>query len=400
MFRRLLTGKQRGLIGLDVSDGSLEAAQLRSSSRSTAFQLAGWSRAVLPPGVITAGKLAKPNEFGEVLRRLLAKPTFGSLDGRQVVLSLPEHQCYHYVIPLQSWDSDGGLYNQVQSQLTTRLPLPLDEAYWDWQVVRQETSRLFVYIAAVPREILDPYRQTLRALGLVVASVEPQLLSAERLLWPTQTLAEPMLFLDIGTQETAIATIDDLGIHQSSVAEAGIGPAIAILSRKLKSQPDVIEKVIKTIGLRNVKHDKTALIHEAINEQVRLILAEASQHVSYYQSQTHVTPALIKNVVMVGGGSLIPGVPEAITHELKLTPVVPAPYVTIKPALEPQDIALLANALGSAIRGTYQQERAAQEINMLVTRRSYERAKASPFAFLGRLFKREKKDETPKAPPS
>ena len=77
-----------GQIGLDVSDGSLEAVQLRSSRKSTSFQMVGWSRIVLPPGAVTAGIVMKEPDVVESLRQLFSKPTFGSLDGRQVVLSI------------------------------------------------------------------------------------------------------------------------------------------------------------------------------------------------------------------------------------------------------------------------------------------------------------------------
>ncbi len=379
-----------GQIGLDVSDGSLEAVQLRSSRKSTSFQMVGWSRIVLPPGAVTAGIVMKEPDVVESLRQLFSKPTFGSLDGRQVVLSIPEHQAYHYVASISSWESNGGLFSQVQSYLAAKLPLPIDSVHWDWRIVGEQTSRVFVYICAIPREVVEGYRKPLKSLGMVVSAVEPQVLSVMRLFWPKMSLPEPVLMIDIGSQETAVATFDDVGIHQSSVVLSGASKSSEQLARALKAELATAEQVIRSIGLRNVKHPKTPLIHQAIKEQLIPILTEAQQHVVYYNVQPHLEPALIKQVLLLGGGSLVPGVAETLAHELKLTVMPPTMRLTIKPTLSPQDLSLLACALGAAVRGTMAQQAREEEINVLATHRSFRQPKHSWIDKLKKKFSKAK----------
>lgn len=386
-----------GHIGLDVSDGSLEAVQLLSSRRSKSFQVAGWSRFSLAPGVVVAGRVVKTPEFRESLRQLFSKPTVGSLDGRQVILSIPEHQAFHYVASISSWDNVSGLFGQVQSYLSSKLPMPLEEAYWDWRVVREDATRVFVYICAVPREVVDGYRDALKTLGMVVTVVEPQILSASRVFWQNLALAEPVLMIDIGTNDTSVATIDDLGIHQSSVVSAGAGKSADALANKLGAKVAVAEQVLRTIGLRQIKHPKMPVIHEAIKQQLDLILQEARQHVVYYGIQPHVQPALIKQVLLFGGGSLIPGVAEALAQELKLTVMPSAGRLTFKPPLSPETMALLMNALGAAVQGAADPESRHDDVNVLVTRRTSEEKKTSWMKSLSRRFRRKPKPETPKA---
>jgi type IV pilus assembly protein PilM len=394
-MRRLISGSKRGWIGLDVSDGSLEAVQLRSNRRSKTFQMAGWSRVVLPPGVVSGGRVVKTQELTEALRQLFSKPTFGSIDGRQVVLTLPEHQTFHYVTSLSSWEGDAGLFGQIQSYLASKLPFAVEEAYWDWRVVRDEPTQAFIYICASPRDVVDEYRKALKSMGMVLSVVEAQVQSTCRLFWSDLALKEPVLFLDIGSDETSISTIDDIGIHQSSVVTSGAMHFTQRLATELKADRAVAERVIRSIGLRNVKHPKTASIHEAIKQPLATIVQEARQHVSYYNVQPHIEHAIIKQILLLGGGALVPGVAEYLAQELKLSVMPPASRFSFKPPLSPADLALLSNATGAAVLGAISPELRRAELNLLVTRRSYQETKSS---WLKKLWTRLRRKTKPSKP--
>lgn len=372
-----------GYIGLDISDSSLTAVQLSGISGAKKYKIFGWSRVALQPGVVDKGRIMKPEIFIESLRQLLSSPSFGQLDSHHVILSIPEHQCYHMNFALKRV-STIGLFQRIQQEALNRMPFSLNEVFWDWQASGEEKATFYIYAIAVAKEVMDEYLKVFQSMGLKMAAAEPQVISASRFLFETPSIEDPTIYIDIGSDETSIATIDDLQVHQSSVIQTGAKIWEKELAIKLKTDPEKIAKILRAIGLRKIKHDKVETIHESLLEGVKAISKEARQHISFYNSQKHLQPKIIKNLILSGGGAAIPGFAEALAKDLKLILHLSTPWVALSPPLQPVDLLLLTNAIGAAIRGVKTSESNREEINILLTRRELTKKKK-------RWFKKKKK---------
>ena len=365
-----------GYIGLDISDSSLEAVQLIGSPEGKSFKIGGWSRATIEKGAVHDGIILKPDQFAEALRQLLAKPLYGSLDSRSVILSIPEHQCYHVTFRISN-ANPSTIFNRVQEKVLAKMPFDFKDVYWDWQFIRKQKRLSYFYSVAVQRSVLDAYIAGIKNAGLKVAVAEPQIFSASRFLWEKTPLEEAVVYIDIGAYETAVSTIDDLGIHQSSVTNTGAAIWSEQLAKALKVTPDKAEKVLRTIGMRNIKHDKDEVIRAVLSEGIKQIVKEAKQHMSFYHSLPHIDTVIIKDLIISGGGAAIPNVGEVLSNELKLSLHLSHPWVTFNPVLQPTDLLLLTNSLGAALRGVQTSDAAKSGINILQTSREIETAKKS-----------------------
>lgn len=356
-----------GALGVDVSDFSIEIAQVHLGGGKE-IPINGYGRAALPAGVVREGRVLKPDVFSETVRGILNKPSFGKFDGRQVVLSMPEHQCYHQSILIDGVKDTRLPYTIIHERLQTVMPLDLEELAWDWTMVRQEGRKMYAYVFAVPHEVLAGYSKAFQLVGLSLRAVEPQVVSAGRALWSKPFLDQPMLFLDIGAIETTAATVDDLGIHQSSVIHEGTEAMVDELSKELKLDRPTSVKVLLTIGLRNLKHPHINAIHNVIKRHVRAIVEEAQQHLTYYHAQPHINHAATNQLAMLGGGSLIPGLPEIVSQHLKLALLDVPAASSYKPPLSKEQSALYSTALGAARRVLADDT---PDVNALVTRRAH-----------------------------
>ena len=359
--------KKLGAIGLDISDQSIELAQVRAAELGKVAAVNGYGRIELDGGIIKDGRLQKPPEFKEAVRALLSKPKQGGFDGKLVVLSLPEHQCYHHVFPINTIGDGRGLYHVVEEALSAALPFDLSTMFWDWTIVRQDGSSLVVYAVSAPKDVVAAYQNALEGIGVTIRAVEPQVYSAARALWPKPILESPALLIDIGSRETAIATLDDFGIHQSSVVASGSLLMREAIMSSLKTDANTAEKVLRTIGLRQLKHPNISTIHDAVKKFLRPVLEDAQQHVAFYHSQRHINPGTLSQIFFTGGGSLIPGVSEVLAGALKMTIQSSQASRQYDPVFAPEDFVLYANALGAARRPAL--DDGDEPINVLVTRR-------------------------------
>lgn len=388
----LFSSNVRGAIGLDLSDHSLEAVQLNGAYNKKNYRLIGWARMVLKAGILNGGYVVKQDEFREAVRALLSKPTFGSLEGRQLICSIPEHHCYHYIFTISKWATDKSPLAQVVENLTSKLPLTKEEVYWDWKPVREDARYTYVYVVAMPREVIDGYRQVFNTMGLTMIAAEPQALCAARTLWPSLVQESPTVIIDIGATETTVATVDDLGIHQNSIVAQGADHWTRALVKELSLTEETAEKVSRTIGLRQVKHPKAEVIRKQIQQGLLPIIAEAKQHMMFYHSQTHIQAGVLKQLVVIGGGAAVPGVTEFIGHELALSTTIQPPWFELKPPFDVAQRLLLTNALGAAMRGLMPEDMLKGELNVFATRRELASSeKTGGLSRLTQLFRGKRK---------
>lgn len=370
-----LFAKNLGGIGIDVSDQSIECAQVRLPSGTGPAEVHGVSRVPLPAGVIHDGRLQRAPDFQEALRKALVKPMRGQLDSRQAILSVPEHQCYHHVFKLDVIGDQRLPHTVVEERLAAAVPFPVADMLWDWKIIDSTLNSLLVYAAAVPKEVIESYRQSLQLVGLALRVAEPQVISAGRGLW-SNTSDEPFVFIDIGAFETAISTIDRFGIHQSSIVTVGTQHIINEFIQVMNLNQSTAERVLYTIGLRNLKHPKISAIHDIVRKNIRPLYEEIQQHLVYYVSR-HPDAAIIGKFMIIGGGSMIPGVVEVLAQSLRLQAMPVGGADVYKPVLSPGEFALFANALGAASRRLEDHD---DEVNVLLTRRLFEKKKDRPAA--------------------
>ncbi len=364
-----------GYIGLDISNTAIEAVQLEGVPGGKNFKVRGWSRVLLPPGTIHNGKLLKPEAFMDPLKKLFSRPSFGSLDSKNVVLSFPEHQCYHFQLtkPL------GGVsvFQEVQKQAVSQIPFPLNEVLWDWDQVAVEKNIGYYYGVAIPKEVISSYQKVFKQVGLRVTIIEPQVHAAARFLWPSLPIKEPVLYIDIGGEETMVSVVDDLGVHQSSVVGAGALDWYKTVAKKIKTPLPKAAQIARTIGLRKIKHPKAELIHKVLQEGVNEIVKEANQHLTYFSTRKHPDPKILKTLIVGGGGAVIPGIQEILAKQLVLTQEPIEPWMHAKPAFNPAMNLELSHSIGAALRGVATTDAGKIGLNVLRTRKAISSKKGS-----------------------
>src|SRR5438552_3229049 len=116
--------------GLDVSAGSLKVMQLMRKNQL--YTAKAYSETSLPKGLVINDTISDTKTFDFLLKQTLDKPSFGKIDTKFVVASLPESKSFVRVIQIPKM-SEAEAESAVPFEAESFIPIPIDQVYLDWQ---------------------------------------------------------------------------------------------------------------------------------------------------------------------------------------------------------------------------------------------------------------------------
>src|SRR4051794_597560 len=164
MARMLSTGKNKPVVGLDIQAGSVAATEVSSNGHVT---VSGFGTLQLPPGVVREGEVADDEQLTDGLKELFTRNKLS----KSVRLGLASQRVAVRVLRLPAIDDHKELQTAVRFQAQDLIPMPLEQAVLDWQVVDhvsgEDGQRLLdVVIVAARREAVRGMIAALRGAGL------------------------------------------------------------------------------------------------------------------------------------------------------------------------------------------------------------------------------------------
>jgi type IV pilus assembly protein PilM len=166
----LSTGKNKAVVGLDIEAGSVAAAEVSSNGHVAVTKFGALP---LPPGAFRDGEVADGESLSAALKELFARNKLS----KSVRLGLASQRVAVRVLRLPSIDDSKELQTAVRFQAQELIPMPLDQAVLDWQVVGHVTGdsgerMLDVVVVAARREPVRGLIAALREAGLRPVGVD------------------------------------------------------------------------------------------------------------------------------------------------------------------------------------------------------------------------------------
>jgi len=170
MPRMLSTPKNKRLVGLDIQAGSVAATEVWSNGHTAVTR---FGTMPLPPGVVREGEVADAEQLTAVLKELFAHNKLA----KYVRLGLASQRVAVRLLRLPAIDDHKELETAVRFQAQDLVPMPLDQAVLDWQVVGHTSGddgerRLDVVVVAARREAVRGMVSALRGAGLRPTGVD------------------------------------------------------------------------------------------------------------------------------------------------------------------------------------------------------------------------------------
>lgn len=331
--------------GLDIGSHSLKAVQLkREQEKITLLHLA-----TLPSPIKSLG--LEPEEdrktLSQALKELIRE---AKISIPRVVASLPEEKLFTRVVEFPRMSAKE-ISSSLEYEAGRYIPLPIEEADLDFEVVSEEDKKTEVLLVAAPKSLTRAYLEVLERAGLEVLALEPETTACARAVVGKESGAPPTLVVSIGASTTDLVIVDKGKIRFTrSVATGGtaLGRAVA---QTLGFGEEQAEAYKESYGLSEELEGK---VEEALRPVFRVIVEEMRRSIDFYNSRKE--GSSVRRIILSGGSANLPGVVVYLASEFGLEVEKGNPWLGIeipkefnKEELEERGPSL-AVAIGLALR--------------------------------------------------
>ena len=330
---RLSKQKTGAVVGLDIEAGSIAAAEVEANgvARVTASAIEP-----LAPGAFGEGEVLDADAVVESLKALFSQRKLS----KRVRLGVGNQRVVVRMVRLPAIEDPKALDAAIRFQAQEQIPMPLDEAVLEHQVVggvpAEEGSQpqLDVVVVAARREMvasfLDPVRRAglqpvgvdLSAFGMIRAlagtGAEPAAAAGD----PAQRPEAAVLYCNLG-DVTNLAVARGRACLFTRVSHVGLETIADRFAAARELAPEHAHQWLAHVGLEQpleeVEGDPeiAAGARRALEEGVSGLVDELRLSLDYYGAQEGAQR--VERVVLCGPGSAIPGLAERMEGGLGLS---------------------------------------------------------------------------------
>lgn len=314
--RSRLFYRDRPVFGIEISQTGLRAMALDKNKR-----VLGYGSVEVDPARLEESIKRSPDFLTRTIQTLLHDRLNGHTPNNHVVLSAPSAHTFTRSLSVPV-SAARHLSEAVRLEAEQYIPVPIDELSIDYQIIGKNGGTLDVLMCAIPERIAETIVRAAEDARLVPVLAEPALSSIARLVQATEHGDLPTVLVDIGAASTDLAVLNKAIRVTGSLGVGGNTMTLAI-AKHMKLSLEEAFHTKKHDGLNaGPRQDK---IRSAVAPHLDLMIAEIRKVIRYYAERIGQT-ARIEQVVIVGGGSYMPGLGDYITEALLLPARVANPW--------------------------------------------------------------------------
>jgi type IV pilus assembly protein PilM len=320
----LSTSKDKSVVGLDVEAGSVAAAEVLSNGRSVS-QVA---IAPLDGGVIKEGEVVDPEALSQALRALFSEHKLS----KSVRLGVANQRVAVRTLRLPLIEDPTELETAVRFQAQEHLPMPLDQAVLDHQVVSrysgEDGSRGMEVIAvAARRDMLTAFLGAVREAGLRPVGIDLSAFALIRsLVGEAAESTEPdqngegavqpaIMYCNLG-DVTNLAVARGSSCVFTRVSPFGVESIAQRLAERRTLALDHARQWLVHVGLEKPpleiegEPEVVTTTRDTLEEGASKLADELRLSLEFYGAQEGM-PA-VESIVITGPGSTIPGLTQRL----------------------------------------------------------------------------------------
>lgn len=318
------------ITGIDVSPTGIKVMAI-DPKKWTVF---GYGSVDLDPAKLQESLVSgNVTYLSEAISSLMHDHITGHIPSNHVVMSVPTSRTYsrNIVIPRQA---EKNLFEAIRLEAEQYIPVPLSELNVGHEIIERTDKELTVTISAAPTTLVKALVSACEASGLTVLLVEPGINAVARLISHTDEGQLPTVLIDIGAATTDIAIFDKTIRATSSVNEGGNSFTLKIA----ESMRVPLETAHQLKVLDGLSHGpKQAKISAAIKPSLDQIADKVQKIMRFYTERIDSEKQLAQ-VVIVGGGSNVPGLGDYFTNALVMPARVASPWQILDFGKLPQPV--------------------------------------------------------------
>ena len=357
----LSRGGGKSIVGLKIGGSQIAAARVVNGDSPELVQAA---RTSLDHGIVVNGELRDPEALAEALKLFFAEH---KLPKRGVRLGIANNRIGVRTFEVTGIEDPKQLANAIRFRAQEVLPIPLEEAVLDYQVLSEGVTEdgkplRRVLLVVAYRELVDRYVYACRKAGLQIVGID---LEAFALL---RAVAEPhdpvagsergaLVAVSVGHDRSTFAVSDGRVCEFTRVLEWG-GWALNIsIARALDMSPSEVETLKRSLSFAGPEElpegfteDQLATAREAARRQLQTFARELVSSLQFYQNQPGSLG--IGEIVLTGGTAHLPGLGAELERLIGVPVRVVDPFNRVKVSKkvrEREQVGSLAVAVGLGI---------------------------------------------------
>ncbi len=340
--------KKYHYLGLHINEHALKALEFSFSRTKTTIR--GYTNVPMSKGLIVNDTFTSPEGLEKLIISSLHKPQYGSFSTDRVIISIPEDKSFIRVITMPLM-TEAQADNAILFEAEAYIPLPMDQVYFDWQIIRKTGTNMDVLMIASPKAYVDSYMGIIEKAGLKLCGIEVEAQSVARALLGSPS-PEPLLIADMDAFKTSFVMVEN-GVLKftSSVPIAG-NIFTERLSKALSITSMQAEQIKREYGLTNTTQYPN--LRTQLMPAVEDLAAEIKNILKFHYDHSE---AHIGNLIMTGGGSKLQHIAEIVEPFLeqyapiKINVADPLQHVPrlINSPLSPYEALSFTTAIGLAM---------------------------------------------------
>lgn len=310
--------RDKGIIGLDISQTGVKIMSIDPKR----WLVLGYGSLDLDPKEVQTSLDNPDNTYlAKRLKSLISEHLIGNLGSDHVVIGVPTSRTYSRTFTIPAKEA-AHLDNAIQVEVDQYIPIPLSSLYVDYEVIEHDKDQLTVVMSAVPKQLVDACLQAAKEVNLVPVVVEPNINAIARILDSADSNILTLV-VDIGPANTDIAVLDKSAVRLTGGVAIGGNTFTIDLSKHLNTSLENAHQLKVLNGL--TPGPRQAEITEALKPSLKRISTEIRKVIRYYNDRIG-DKRKIEQIVIVGGGSNVPGIGDFYTNDLVMPVRVVNPW--------------------------------------------------------------------------
>lgn len=311
--------KDKPIIGLDISQTGIKVMAVDPKK----WLVTGYGSTDLDPAKVQASLDNKDTYLGENIKSLITEKLVGELTSDHVVIGVPTGRTFSRTFTVPT-SAESGLSDAIEIEVDQYIPIPMSSLYVDYEIIERTKDTLTVVMSAVPRNLIDSCVEAVTNAGLVPVMIEPGINAVARVLEMTEEGHLPTLIIDIGPASTDIAILDGGAIRVTGGLGIGGNTFTLDIAKKLGVALENAHQ-LKVLNGLNAGPRQTK-ITTALQPSLQRIVTEVRKVIRYYNERITGDERKLQQVLIVGGGSNMPGIGDYFTNELVMAARVASPW--------------------------------------------------------------------------
>lgn len=311
--------KDKPILGLDISSTGIKLMSIDPKK----WLVNGYGSLDLDPVKMKEALESSDSTFlTDSIKSLMTDKIIGTLTSNRVTVTVPTARSYTRTFTLPA-SAEKSLDEAVVLEAEQYIPIPVSTLYIDYEVIERDRKTIVILMSAVSKVIVDNITRSVEAAGLYPILVEPSMHAVGRVLTATEDGSLPTVVVDIGPATTDIAILDRGSIRVTGGVPVGGNTFTLDIAKKLNIALENAHQLKVLNGLSAGPRQQK--LREALAPSLEQILTETKKVMRYYNERIN-SERKLEQLLIVGGGSNVPGIGEYFTENLIIAARVASPW--------------------------------------------------------------------------